>query len=64
MILYCVETFFFFSLKNLIAVSDSHSSFDESNDALIKESERSFLQENLSIAQLGMHLLCEGKDCA
>lgn len=52
---------FFFSLKNLIAVSDSHPSFDESDDALIQERERSFLQENFSVAQLCMHLLCQWK---
>lgn len=49
----------FSSLKNLIAVPDSHPSFDKSDDALIQEGERSFLQEHFSVAQLCMHLFCE-----
>lgn len=47
-----------FLLENLITVSDSHASFDETNYRLVKECEKGFLQQDFSIAQLCMHLLC------
>lgn len=45
-------------LENLIAVSDPHASFDETDDALVEEGERRLLQQHFGVAELGVHLLC------
>lgn len=48
-----------FLLVNLKAVSHSHPSFDEADDAVVQEREDSFLHQHFSVAQLCMHLLCQ-----